>query len=359
MTPDQGHSIGRLENVNVVDMTPLVSPGFVKEAIPNPNGELIIGSRRTIVDIMYGRDPRKLFIAGPCSVDNPETALEYAERFSEMAASYSDVLVLVMRVYPEKPRTTIGWQGYLTDPLHEGVDNPEVGLILTRELLAAVVRKGLPTATEFLDPVSAHYIADLVSLGTIGARTTESQTHRKLASGLTAPVGFKNGTSGDWRVAVNAVEAVRARHTFPGISDEGQSVTIWTRGNPNTFVVLRGGTSGPNYKRETVDEVQKTLKSKWGFENSVLVDCSHANSNKDHTRQVDVAMDVARQISDGQPGILGIMVESNLEEGSQPWTVGGAARRGVSVTDACISMETTERLMADFARTIKSAVCAK
>lgn len=343
-----------LEDANVADTTPLVSPRLIKEAFPNPNCEVVKGARDTIVDIIHGRDPRKLFIAGPCSISDRESALEYAQKLREMSGEFSDELFPVMRVYFEKPRTTVGWQGYLTDPTHDGVDDPEVGIVLARQVLTDITLIGMPAGTEILDPNTPQYIADLISWGAIGARTTESQVHRRLISGLSMPVGLKNGTSGDVEVAINAMEAGRAPHTFPGINSEGQASIIRTKGNPDLHLVLRGGKSGPNYQRRVVEESQQVIRGKFGFENSVLIDCSHANSNKDHGLQALVAENVAQQIRDGQRGIMGIMLESNLVEGKQNWVKGGPHKYGLSLTDACVDLHTTRKVMESFARTIKS-----
>lgn len=343
----------QLEDSNVAEIVPLPTPREVKELFPLQRPELVVNTRQSIKNILYGKDPRKLVIAGPCSIHDPNAALDYAERLLEIQDKNPEVLIL-MRAYFEKPRTTVGWKGLIHDPHLNESEDVEHGLSLARETLVRINALGLPCATEILDPNTPQYLADGLSYGTIGARTVESQIHRQLASGMSMPIGMKNGTSGDISVALNAIQTARASHSFPGTNHEGRLSTVRTLGNWGAHLVLRGGTSGPNYDQGTIEDTRIKLAEQFGLTNGILIDASHGNSNKDHNNQPLVAMEITRQIRDGQQGILGIMLESNINEGNQPWSPDGNLAYGVSITDACIDLPTTARVISAFARTIKT-----
>ena len=318
----------------------------------------IAHARQTISDIIAGRDPRLLVVCGPCSIHDPEAAIEYARRFKALAAEVSDSLYLVMRVYFEKPRTTVGWKGLINDPHMDGSFDVEGGLKIARRLLVELVNMGLPLATEALDPNSPQYLGDLFSWSAIGARTTESQTHREMASGLSMPVGFKNGTDGSLATAINAMRAAAMPHRFVGINQAGQVCLLQTQGNPNGHVILRGG-KAPNYGPEDVAKCEKEM-AQAGLKPSLMVDCSHGNSNKDFRRQPAVAESVVAQIKDGNRSIIGLMIESNIHEGNQSSEQPREAMKyGVSVTDACISWETTEALLRELDKDLRGHLAAR
>lgn len=341
-----------LENLNVAEIKPLPTPAELKGRLPLPNPEVVLGARQAIGDILYGRDPRILVIAGPCSIHDMEQALEYAAELQEIQRKNPGILA-IMRTYFEKPRTTTGWKGLLHDPNLNGDDDIGLGLDVARETLVGINALGVPCGTEMLDPSTPQYFADTLSYGSIGARTVESQTHRQLASGSSMPVGMKNGTSGDIGVAINAIVAARAPHTFPGINGEGRLSSVKTRGNPNAHLILRGGTNGTNYDQDTIEKTRTRLE-KLGLVNGIVVDASHGNSNKDHRNQPNVVAEVARQIRDGQQGILGVMLESHINEGNQPWTMDNNFQYGISITDACIGLPTTRRVISDLSDAVAS-----
>jgi 3-deoxy-7-phosphoheptulonate synthase len=293
---------------------------------------------------MKGEDDRLLVIVGPCSIHDPAAAIEYARRLKAYAAGVSDALLLVMRVYFEKPRTTVGWKGLINDPHLDGTYDINQGLRTARELLWQMARLGVPTGTEFLDTIIPQYIADLVSWGAIGARTTESQVHRELASGLSMPVGFKNGTTGSIAVAIDALRAARHPHHFLSVTKDGVSAIVKTHGNDACHVILRGSNRGPNYEAEAVGEVVAALQHA-GLPPFLMIDCSHGNSAKDHRNQPRVAESLARQIEAGSKAIAGVMIESHLNEGSQPVAPGAGLAFGQSITDACIDWDTTVRVL--------------
>lgn len=349
-----------LNNVHITDEHVLMTPEQLKAEFPLSVEQeaQIAHARQTISDIIAGCDPRLLVVCGPCSIHDPEAAIEYARRFKALAAEVSDSLYLVMRVYFEKPRTTVGWKGLINDPHMDGSFDVEGGLKIARRLLVELVNMGLPLATEALDPNSPQYLGDLFSWSAIGARTTESQTHREMASGLSMPVGFKNGTDGSLATAINAMRAAAMPHRFVGINQAGQVCLLQTQGNPNGHVILRGG-KAPNYGPEDVAKCEKEM-AQAGLKPSLMVDCSHGNSNKDFLRQPAVAESVVAQIKDGNRSIIGLMIESNIHEGNQSSEQPREAMKyGVSVTDACISWETTEALLRELDKDLRGHLAAR
>jgi 3-deoxy-7-phosphoheptulonate synthase len=340
-------------DVHVLDTRPLPSPDSLKGDLPLPESaaELVYRSREEVRAILAGRDRRALVIVGPCSVHDPEAAMEYAARLAAVRARLQDDLLVVMRVYFEKPRTTVGWKGLINDPHLNGSHDIGEGLRIARRLLLDVSALGMPAATEMLDPIVPQYIADLVTWTAIGARTTESQTHREMASGLSMPVGYKNGTDGTLGVAVNALIAASRPHSFLGIDGAGRVSVVRTKGNPDGHVVLRGGSQGPNYSADHVVAAAASLK-KAGVTARLMIDCSHGNSGKSHEAQATVVEEVGRQIAAGSPDVLGVMVESNLVAGRQDLKEGmrrGDLVFGQSITDACVDFPTTERMLEQLA----------
>ncbi|QTF92341.1 3-deoxy-7-phosphoheptulonate synthase [Halomonas sp. BM-2019] len=323
----------------------LPAPGELRRDLPLPPGlaRRIESQRQAIRDILAGRDDRLLVVMGPCSIHDPEAALAYARRLAELAPKVADRLLLVMRVYVEKPRTTVGWKGLAYDPDLDGSGDMARGLALSRRLMREVAELGLPVATELLQPMLAPYLEDLLAWVAIGARTTESQLHRELASGLDAVVGFKNATSGDIGVALDAMRAAAHPHSHFGLDAEGRPMIRDTEGNAHTHLVLRGGHGEPNYQATHVQAARRALEEA-GLAPRLMVDCSHANARKDHRRQSEVLLDVLAQRLAGEKALAGVMLESQLHEGKQP-LVPGRLRHGVSVTDACIGWEATERLL--------------
>ncbi|MEI7343809.1 3-deoxy-7-phosphoheptulonate synthase [Pectobacterium brasiliense] len=335
-----------LNNINISAEQVLITPDELKAKFPLNDAEQrdIAQARATIADIIHGRDDRLLIVCGPCSIHDTDAALEYARRLQSLAAELSDSLYIVMRVYFEKPRTTVGWKGLINDPFMDGSFDVESGLHIARELLLELVNMGLPLATEALDPNSPQYLGDLFSWSAIGARTTESQTHREMASGLSMPVGFKNGTDGSLGTAINAMRAAAMPHRFVGINQTGQVCLLQTQGNIDGHVILRGGKK-PNYSAQDVAECEKQMQEA-GLRPALMIDCSHGNSNKDYRRQPLVVESAIEQIKAGNRSIIGLMLESHLNEGSQSSEQPRSDMRyGVSVTDACISWESTETLL--------------
>ncbi|MEI7222214.1 3-deoxy-7-phosphoheptulonate synthase [Pectobacterium carotovorum] len=335
-----------LNNINISDEQVLITPDELKAKFPLNDEEQreIAQARATIADIIHGRDDRLLIVCGPCSIHDTDAALEYARRLQSLAAELNDRLYIVMRVYFEKPRTTVGWKGLINDPFMDGSFDVESGLHIARGLLLELVNMGLPLATEALDPNSPQYLGDLFSWSAIGARTTESQTHREMASGLSMPVGFKNGTDGSLGTAINAMRAAAMPHRFVGINQTGQVCLLQTQGNIDGHVILRGGKT-PNYSAQDVAECEKQME-KAGLRPSLMIDCSHGNSNKDYRRQPLVVESAIEQIKAGNRSIIGLMLESHLNEGSQSSEQPRSDMHyGVSVTDACISWENTETLL--------------
>ncbi|OCA55735.1 3-deoxy-7-phosphoheptulonate synthase [Photorhabdus namnaonensis] len=335
-----------LNNVHISGEQILITPKELKQQYPLSNDDLhaIANARKTIADIVQLRDPRLLVVCGPCSIHDVDAALDYAHRLAALSAELSDSLYIVMRVYFEKPRTTVGWKGLINDPFMDGSFDVEAGLHIARRLLLSLVKMGLPLATEALDPNSPQYLGDLFSWSAIGARTTESQTHREMASGLSMPVGFKNGTDGSLSTAINAMCAAAMPHRFVGINQSGQVCLLQTQGNPNGHIILRGGKT-PNYSAQHVMECEQQMIQS-GLLPSLMIDCSHGNSNKDFRRQSLVVDSVADQIISGNRSITGIMLESNINEGNQSSEQPRSEMKyGVSVTDACISWQTTEAIL--------------
>lgn len=335
------------EDINVTSLEPIVAPEDLKRVFPAPPGayELVQRARNEIIAAISGLSPRLVAVVGPCSIHDPEAALDYARRLADLARRVEDRILVVMRMYFEKPRTTVGWKGLISDPDLDGSNHISKGLGIARRLLCEVAALGLPVATETLSPTNPQYYADLIAWGGIGARTTQSQTHREVVSGLSYPVGFKNPTSGQLDVALDAMLAARHGHTFTGISHDGRAAVIATRGNPSVHLVLRGADSGPNYSREHVQAAVAALEAK-NLPARLLIDCSHGNSCKDHTRQGEVLRDVLDQIREGEGSIFGFMLESFLEEGNQSLQdQAGGLVYGRSITDQCLDWSATERLI--------------
>lgn len=343
----------RIDDVRIRAVRPLISPALLQDELPVPadTQALVERSRREIADVLHGRDDRLLVVVGPCSIHDHAQAMDYARLLRTAAEAHRAHLLVVMRVYFEKPRTTVGWKGYINDPRLDGSFRINEGLRRARQLLLEVSALGLPTGTEFLDLLSPQYIADLIGWGAIGARTTESQSHRQLASGLSCPIGFKNGTDGGVQIAADALVASRASHAFMGMTKMGQAAIFETRGNDDAHVILRGGSHGPNFDAASIDAACAVLR-KAGLREQVMVDCSHANSSKQHAKQIDVAADVARQVAAGDRRIIGLMVESHLEEGRQDLRPGVALKPGISITDACIGWGQTEPLLGSLAHAV-------
>ncbi|XDZ50591.1 3-deoxy-7-phosphoheptulonate synthase [Neisseriaceae bacterium CLB008] len=346
-----------LNNVHISNEQVLITPAQLKQKFPlsAANQQQIASARATIADILQGRDHRLLVVCGPCSIHDTEAALAYAEKLKVLADEFQDQLYIVMRVYFEKPRTRVGWKGLINDPHMDGSFDVETGLHIARELLLKLTDMGLPLATEALDPNSPQYLGDLFSWSAIGARTTESQTHREMASGLSMPVGFKNGTDGSLATAINALRAASMPHRFMGINQAGQVCLLQTQGNPNGHVILRGGKT-PNYGQEDVQACEAQMAAA-GLRPSLMVDCSHGNSNKDYRRQVPVAQSVVTQILAGNQSITGIMLESHLYAGNQPSEQPRADMKyGVSITDACIDWDTTDALLREMHAALSGAL---
>ncbi|HBJ83969.1 MAG TPA: 3-deoxy-7-phosphoheptulonate synthase [Verrucomicrobiales bacterium] len=334
-------------NLHIASNIALPAPrSLVAEIAPTEAQTAFVAeSRREIREILFGNDSRFLIVLGPCSIHDPEAGLEYARKLAVLAKELKDRLCIVMRVYFEKPRTTVGWKGLIMDPDLDGTCNIPDGLRLARKILRDVLDLGLPTATELLDPITPQYIADLISWSAIGARTTESQTHRQMASGLSMPLGFKNGTFGHITPAINAIKAAMQPQTFLGVSEDGVASAVTTSGNPDCHIILRGGESGPNYGADNVMETIDGLEAA-KLKPAIMIDASHGNCAKDHHRMPDVFREIVRQRAAGQKAIIGGMLESNLVGGSQKFPQPpGQLVRGQSITDACIDWETTESLL--------------
>lgn len=347
-----------LEDLNIASFSPLVTPTELKAELPISESvsKAIARSRETIKNIMDGKDHRLAIVIGPCSIHDPEAALDYARRLKALAEKVDDSIYIIMRAYFEKPRTTVGWKGLINDPNLDGTFDINKGLRIGRKLLIDLAELGLPLATEALDPISPQYIQDLISWSAIGARTTESQTHREMASGLSGPVGFKNGTDGSMTVAINAMQSVSHPHSFLGINEAGQVTVVNTKGNDYGHVVLRGGGGKPNYEAQFVIEAEEAL-AKANLKANIMVDTSHENSSKKPERQVIVAEDVTQQILDGNQSIMGLMIESNIGWGNQKVPADKKdLTYGVSITDACIDWQTSEKTITDMANALKSVL---
>lgn len=336
-----------INNNRINSFTKLISPKEIREQInlPEEHYNTIINGREDICKILSDEDDRFLIITGPCSIHDYDAAMEYAKRLKVLRDKYKDKLYIVLRIYFEKPRTIVGWKGLINDPNLNNTNDLEEGLLRARKILIDTAKLGIPTATEILDPIIAAYLGQLVSWVAIGARTTESQTHRQMTSGLSAPVGFKNGTNGNLDIAINAIKSAAAPHNFIGIDDEGFASVINTKGNPFGHIVLRGGEGKPNYKKEDIEICENKLQ-KVDLKDKIIVDCSHDNSNKDYTKQNIVVKDILNQKESGNKSIIGIMLESNINEGKQaiPYNL-EELKYGVSVTDGCIGWEETEELI--------------
>ena len=339
----------KLENINISDHEVLITPDALKAEMPvSESLSIQIGeSRKTIRDIISKEDKRILVVVGPCSIHDPEAAIDYANRLKRLSDSLSNNIFITMRAYFEKPRSTVGWKGLINDPYLDDSFKISEGLRIARKLLIEISELGLPLATEALDPITPQYLQDLISWSAIGARTTESQTHREMASGLSCAIGFKNGTDGSLEVAINAMQSAVAPHRFLGINPSGQVSVIHTKGNPNVHVVLRGGSNGPNYEEQSVATSEKQLREH-GLNPSIMVDCSHANSNKDHKNQSKVLKAITDQIQRGNDSITGVMIESNIGEGNQK--IDKKLQYGVSVTDACIGWDETEEILTELSK---------
>jgi 3-deoxy-7-phosphoheptulonate synthase len=329
-----------------VEISSLSSPSELKRRIPRSEAaeRVVRASRRTIADVLHGRDRRLLTVVGPCSVHDRGIALEYAERLRSVAEATRERLVVVMRTYLEKPRTTVGWKGLVNDPYLDGSCDVAAGLEIARRLLVAINELGVPCGSELLDPTTHPYLVDLLSWAAIGARTSQSQIHREMASGLPTPVGFKNGTDGCLQGAVDAMKSAGRSHTFVRVGADGTPTVVRTYGNPNRHVILRGGGGRPNYGREDVERSASMVVGE-AIARPVMIDCSHDNSGKDHRLQASALREVLRQVRAGESRIAGILLESNLRPGKQDWRRRDALEYGVSITDACIGWEETERLL--------------
>ena len=337
----------KTQDLHVREIVRLATPRVIKSEFPTTDAAnaTVAQARERIIKILSQEDPRLLVVVGPCSIHDEKGALEYANRLNRLRQELADQMEIVMRVYFEKPRTTIGWKGLISDPHLDGSHDIESGLKIARRLLLQITGMGLPTATEFLDPIVPQYIADLIAWGTIGARTTESQTHREMASGLSMPVGFKNATDGSLQVAIDAMGAARNPHSFLGMDQDGFTSIVRTTGNTDGHVVLRGGRLQTNYDAASIREAEAQLV-KAGLRPGLMVDCSHANSGKQHARQEDVWRSVIEQRAAGAPSLTGVMVESYLQEGNQPFPKNPAELRyGISITDACLGWDVTERML--------------
>ena len=348
------HDTTRIDDVRIGAVRPLITPALLEEKLPVPDAAqaLVESSRAAISRVLHGQDDRLVVVVGPCSIHDHAQAMEYARALKRQADALQDDLLVVMRVYFEKPRTTVGWKGYINDPHLDDSFAINEGLEMARRLLLEVLEVGLPVGTEFLDLLSPQFISELVSWGAIGARTTESQSHRQLASGLSCPVGIKNGTDGGIKVATDAIQAAQAAHAFMGMTKMGQAAIFETRGNDDCHVILRGG-KAPNYSKADVDAACALLKAA-GLREQVMIDVSHANSSKQHVRQIVVAAEVAAQIEAGDARITGIMIESHLQEGRQDIKPGTPLQHGVSVTDACISMAQTVPVLEQLAAAVRA-----
>jgi len=349
-------SISRTDDVRIGKLEPLISPAVLSYYLPISEKamQVVSDAREVCENILKGQDDRLLVVVGPCSIHDTKAAEEYAQRLKVLIDKYQDDLQIVMRVYFEKPRTTVGWKGLINDPHMDGSFDINRGLRIARELLLELNEMGVPAATEFLDTISPQYVADLIAYGAIGARTTESQIHRELASGLSMPMGFKNGTGGSIQIALDAIQAAQGSHHFLSVTKEGVSAIVMTKGNDACHIILRGSSSGPNFDAESVNQVAERLKEK-GLPEQMMVDCSHGNSRKDYRNQPAVVKDLCGQISQGSKAVAAVMIESHLVEGAQKLNSDMAQMTyGQSVTDQCVSWETTEELLAELSEAVQA-----
>ena len=336
----------RTNDLRILGIQPLTSPKELKEQLPMTEGSArtVVESRKVVDAIIAHRDPRLLAVVGPCSIHDPAAAIDYARRLNHLREEIAGHIVVVMRVYFEKPRTRLGWRGLILDPHLDGTYDIQAGLHTARSILLQITGMGLPVGSEMLDPIVPQYTSELLSWASIGARTTESQTHREMASGLSMPVGFKNGTDGSIQTAINALSSSRGSHSFIGIDQDGRTSIFNTSGNEAGHIILRGGRNGPNYHDEFVEDACRMLDDA-GYPSTVMIDCSHSNALRRPTRQEKVLQSVIRQRREGQTAIIGFMLESNLGQGSQPMAAVGDLEYGISITDPCMGWEQTERVL--------------
>ncbi|KAH6719139.1 phospho-2-dehydro-3-deoxyheptonate aldolase-like protein [Leptodontidium sp. 2 PMI_412] len=344
------------DDTRILGQDPLIAPNLLLSEVPISKDSLdtVIQGRRDAIEIIIGKNDRLLVVCGPCSLHDPAAALEYAGRLKALSDKLSGDLCIVMRAYLEKPRTTVGWKGLINDPDLDESFKINKGLRISRQLFCDLTNSGMPIATEMLDTISPQFLADLISLGAIGARTTESQLHRELASGLSFPVGFKNGTDGSLTVAIDAIGSAAAKHHFMGVTKQGLAAITRTSGNEHGFIILRGGTKGTNFDAESVKLTKETLQKK-GQKQAIMIDCSHGNSNKDHRNQPKVAEAIGEQLRAGETSIIGVMIESNINEGNQKVPAEGPSglKKGVSITDACINWESTVEVLENLAAAVR------
>jgi len=345
------------DDTRVLGQDPLIPPQLLTSEIPLPQDavEAVVRGRVEAAEIITGHSDRLLVVVGPCSIHDPATALEYCQRLKQLSDKLSDDLCIIMRAYLEKPRTTVGWKGLINDPDIDESFQINKGLRVSRQMFVDLTSSGMPIASEMLDTISPQFLADCISVGAIGARTTESQLHRELASGLSFPVGFKNGTDGNLGVAIDAIGAAASKHHFMGVTKQGLAAITRTKGNEHGFVILRGGTKGPNFDKESVQAAKKTLNEK-GQKQAIMIDCSHGNSQKNHNNQPKVAKVIGDQLREGEKSIIGVMIESNIHEGNQKVPKEGPSglKRGVSITDACIDWENTITVLEDLAAAVRA-----
>jgi len=346
-TSSNNSALEKTSDLHVVETRPLIPPSRLHNDIPldHSSANTVSKTRRSIQNILHHNDQKLLVIVGPCSIHDLEAAKEYSKYIQNFREIYKDKLEIIMRVYFEKPRTTIGWKGLINDPHLDNSYDINTGLRRARSLLSYLATRGIPSATELLDPIVPQYIADLISWTALGARTTESQTHREMASGLSMPIGFKNGTDGSFNTAINAMQSASKSHQFLGVNENGMASIVNTTGNPDGHIVLRGGSKGPNFESQHVQRISAELKQ-CNLPHKVMIDCSHGNSNKDFQKQSEVLKNIASQISNGDKNILGVMLESHLKEGNQKLLKKEDLQFGRSITDACIDIETTKELLA-------------
>ncbi|KAF1983694.1 3-deoxy-7-phosphoheptulonate synthase [Aulographum hederae CBS 113979] len=344
------------DDLRVIGYDPLIPPALLEQEIAAPDHalETVLRGRREASACIAKKDDRLLVMVGPCSIHDPPAAVEYCRLLKALADKLSPDLCIIMRAYLEKPRTTVGWKGLINDPEVDESFQINKGLKVSRQLYKNLTSEGMPIASEMLDTISPQFLSDLISLGAIGARTTESQLHRELASGLSFPIGFKNGTDGSLTVAVDAIGAAAAKHSFMGVTKQGLAAITRTTGNDDCFVILRGGTTGTNFDKESVQKAKAALAKK-GLSEVMMIDCSHGNSNKDHRNQPKVAQVIADQIREGEEGIVGVMIESNINEGNQKVPAEGPSglKKGVSITDACINWESTIDVLENLAAAVR------
>ena len=353
MKVSSNNSLEKTSDLHVVETRPLIPPRQLHQDLPldYTSANTVSNTRELIKNILHKNEARFLVIVGPCSIHDVEAAKEYSGYIKDLRRKYSDKLEIVMRVYFEKPRTTVGWKGMINDPHLDDSYDINTGLRRARGLLRLLASEGIPAATELLDPIVPQYIADLISWTAIGARTTESQTHREMASGLSMPIGFKNGTDGSVTTAINAMQSAARSHHFLGVNSDGFASIVNTTGNPDTHIVLRGGAQGPNFDNFHITKISSDLTNNQ-LPQKVMIDCSHGNSNKDFRKQSNVLENISKQLKDGEKNILGVMLESHLKEGNQKLSLKTDLEYGKSITDACINIETTQDLLANLYKSI-------